>query len=118
MALHDYLDVSASHDGDFPTPPATSATDGVHVEHYALSVLERLEHLPPPLAATHLWPADATCVLQAVSDHWGVYGVGVLGVDIGNGRFNHLELVLDPAWLDRDFRARRARRPWLLATEA
>jgi hypothetical protein len=112
MPLIDYLEHSRGHDH------APRELDPGTVDHFAYDVLTRLEHLPPPEDAAWLVPTGSTCALTAIGDGWGVYGVGVLGVDMGDGGGNRLELVLDPAWLDVDFRARRSRVPWLLARDA
>jgi hypothetical protein len=124
MALIDYLEHSREPDGrgtDAAHPwgghPAREIDPGL-AEHFAQDLLDRLEGLPPPDDAPWLVPVDTTCALTAIGGGWGVYGVGVLGVDLGDGGRNRLELVLDPAWLDVDFRAQRSRVPWMLAGDA
>src|SRR4051794_7669450 len=113
MPLDDYLFRSPT--ADHRHYPWIRDLDPHEVSRFAQEVLDRVEHTPPtPSDYGHL-PGDTACALMAVDDHWGVYGAGVLGVDPGDGGANRLELVLDPAWLDRDFRWRRARQPWLLA---
>jgi hypothetical protein len=98
--------------------------DAGRVEEFARLVLRRVETTPPGLSPA---TGDLTCLLSATGGQWGVYGVGVLNPpaltagarlyqeDLGP---NRLELALDPAWLDHDFRSLRSRQPWLNAGEA
>jgi len=95
------------------------------VEGFTRAVLRRVETSSPPgyLPA----PGDMTCVLSATGGDWGVYGAGVLDPQALNpdGHLieedlgpNRVELLLDPAWLDHDFRNLHSRQPWLNAQEA
>lgn len=94
------------------------------VEAFARLVLQRIEAGPPDRS----WlPADMECLLSTTDNNWGIYGVGVVAPralnpdaplpqeELGE---NRLELQLDPAWLDRDFRNLGSRQPWLTAREA
>jgi len=94
------------------------------VEAFAQLVLRRVESSPP---GTSPIPGDLHCLIGATGGQWGVYGVGVLdpralsvdaGRDLADLSVNRLELSLDPAWLDHDFRNLDARQPWLNAHEA
>lgn len=94
------------------------------VEGFARAVLRRVEATPPGSSPI---PSDMTCLLGATGGHWGVYGAGVLDpralnpdahlYQEGLGA-NRLELALDPAWLDHDFRNLDSGQPWLNAEEA
>jgi hypothetical protein len=94
------------------------------VEAYTRAVLSRIEAEDP---RPETQPEDMRCLLATVGPGWGVYGAGVVApraLTPGTGLYleelgeNRLEVLLDPAWLDHDFRNLRSRQPWLNAVEA
>jgi hypothetical protein len=124
MTLWDYM--YTPEPGWTPQPGQDPPAEAV--VSFAERILRRLEDLPPDPTGSRIAPADTRCVLQTVGNHWGVYGAGAVGLNEagleragcdpeGPGQFRY-QILLDPAWLDLDFRATAAREPWLFAGEA
>lgn len=113
MALEDYL--HRAEPRWTPVDPPLTATE---VTGFADSVRHGLGDLPGDPAEHDDAPDDMRCVLSAVGGGWGVYGAGATVIEGLPGRQHRLQLLLDPAWLDRDLREHDVREPWLLAEDA
>lgn len=87
------------------------------IVEFSERLLERLDQLPPDPADSPMLSA-APCALSLVGSHWGVYGAGVTGIEVNGSDDFRLQMLLDPVWLDIDFREGGARQPWLLARDA
>src|SRR5690349_896093 len=98
MSLEDYLHDSHRY-------PRFSVDD---VVEFSERLLRRLDELPPDPADSEMSSA-APCALSLVGSHWGVYGAGVTGIEVAGSDDLRLQVLLDPVWLDIDFREGGAR---------
>lgn len=90
-----------------------------YVDSLSGRLLERLDALPPNLPPPETLPDDWGHSSSLVADHWGVYGVGVVGPPPdGQDTTFRAALAVDPAWLYRDLRDTNAREPRILARDA
>ncbi|GAA4755562.1 hypothetical protein GCM10023350_46340 [Nocardioides endophyticus] len=111
MSLKHYLYGQGPHWHPF----AHRDVDPSTVDQVAHEVLHRIDDRPDPTSP--YLPDGVRCVLD-VADGWGVYGVGATALEYRGESFFRHQLLLDPAWLDRDMRRLGSRSPVLTSDEA